>query len=53
MLIAMSAGELPWDQATVNKRAYLQWTNGKHNIHVSPWSKIDNLQLCKQVFKFF
>ncbi|XP_069695563.1 serine/threonine-protein kinase grp isoform X2 [Periplaneta americana] len=44
ILVAMLAGELPWDQPTVECREYMAWKDGKA-VHLTPWSKLDNLAL--------
>ncbi|KAJ1519307.1 hypothetical protein ONE63_004606 [Megalurothrips usitatus] len=44
ILVAMLAGELPWDQPTVDCQEYLAWKDGK-SMGVTPWSKLENMVL--------
>ncbi|GFG38350.1 hypothetical protein Cfor_05695 [Coptotermes formosanus] len=44
ILVAMLAGELPWDQPTGECREYVIWKDGKA-LHQTPWSKLDHLAL--------
>ncbi|XP_034256073.1 serine/threonine-protein kinase grp [Thrips palmi] len=44
ILVAMLAGELPWDKPTVDCPEYLAWKDGK-SMGVTPWSKLDNMIL--------
>ncbi|KAK2566823.1 Serine/threonine-protein kinase Chk1, partial [Acropora cervicornis] len=39
VLVAMLAGELPWDQPTKKYKEYYDWINGR--MHRTPWTKID------------
>ncbi|XP_041373617.1 serine/threonine-protein kinase Chk1-like [Gigantopelta aegis] len=43
ILVALLAGELPWDEPTYGCREYCDWKDCK--ITLSPWKKIDNLAL--------
>ncbi|CAH3175037.1 unnamed protein product [Porites lobata] len=43
VLIAMLAGELPWDQPTKKYKEYVDWTYGR--LHRTPWTKMDPLSL--------
>ncbi|ESO99085.1 hypothetical protein LOTGIDRAFT_173967 [Lottia gigantea] len=43
ILVALLAGELPWDQPTYDCKEYCDWKDCK--ITQSPWCKIDNLAL--------
>ncbi|GAB1601856.1 serine/threonine-protein kinase Chk1-like [Argonauta hians] len=43
ILVAMLAGELPWDEPTNNCLEYSDWN--KSSILNSPWNKIENLAL--------
>lgn len=44
ILVAMLAGELPWDQPTGECKEYMIWKDGKA-LHQTPWSKLDYLAL--------
>lgn len=44
VLVAMLAGELPWDHPTVDCKEYMAWKDGKA-VHRTPWSKLDHLAL--------
>uniref|UniRef100_A0A0K0D0S3 non-specific serine/threonine protein kinase n=1 Tax=Angiostrongylus cantonensis TaxID=6313 RepID=A0A0K0D0S3_ANGCA len=47
VLVAMLAGELPWDSASKDCPAYQEWVNGKVVVtETNPWKKIDNIALC-------
>ncbi|KAL5020551.1 hypothetical protein ScPMuIL_003443 [Solemya velum] len=43
ILVALLAGELPWDEPSYGCREYCDWKDCK--ITLSPWIKIDNLAL--------
>lgn len=43
ILVAMLAGELPWDEPNYGCPEYSDWKDCK--ITVSPWNKVDNLAL--------
>ncbi|PIK56236.1 checkpoint kinase 1 [Apostichopus japonicus] len=43
ILVAMLAGELPWDEPTPECKEYKDWLNKK--IQVSPWKKVDMVAL--------
>ena len=43
ILVALLAGELPWDKPTYDCKEYVSWKDCK--ITMSPWCKIDNLAL--------
>ncbi|KAJ8315939.1 hypothetical protein KUTeg_005953 [Tegillarca granosa] len=43
ILVALLAGELPWDEPTYGCQEYCDWKDCK--ITLSPWNKIDNLAL--------
>ncbi|GIX85872.1 hypothetical protein CEXT_577131 [Caerostris extrusa] len=43
LLVAMLAGELPWNEATKRCDEYLLWNKSEYSI--SPWTKIDNVAL--------
>ncbi|XP_050416175.1 serine/threonine-protein kinase Chk1 [Patella vulgata] len=43
ILVALLAGELPWDEPTYSCKEYCDWKDCK--ITQSPWNKIDNLAL--------
>ncbi|XP_002741282.1 serine/threonine-protein kinase Chk1-like [Saccoglossus kowalevskii] len=43
ILVAMLAGELPWDQPTYDCQEYCDWLDKK--INLTPWSKIDTIVL--------
>ncbi|KAE9413918.1 hypothetical protein Angca_002772 [Angiostrongylus cantonensis] len=46
VLVAMLAGELPWDSASKDCPAYQEWVNGKVVVtETNPWKKIDNIAL--------
>ncbi|XP_046411151.1 serine/threonine-protein kinase grp [Neodiprion fabricii] len=49
ILVAMLAGELPWDQPLAECPEYIAWKEGK--LTLTPWSKLDNtsLSLAKKV----
>ncbi|XP_067009883.2 serine/threonine-protein kinase grp isoform X2 [Anabrus simplex] len=44
ILVAMLAGELPWDQPTSDCLEYVAWKDGKW-ANLTPWSKLDNMAL--------
>ncbi|KAJ8316319.1 hypothetical protein KUTeg_006333 [Tegillarca granosa] len=46
ILVALLAGELPWDEPTYGCQEYCDWKDCK--ITLSPWNKIDNLALSIQ-----
>ncbi|XP_064617026.1 serine/threonine-protein kinase Chk1-like [Liolophura sinensis] len=43
ILVALLAGELPWDEPSYACQEYCDWKEGK--ITLNPWKKIDNLAL--------
>ncbi|XP_014667982.1 PREDICTED: serine/threonine-protein kinase Chk1-like isoform X2 [Priapulus caudatus] len=43
VLVALLAGELPWDQPHYDNKEYYDWK--ECNITLTPWSKINNLAL--------
>ncbi|XP_076112237.1 serine/threonine-protein kinase Chk1-like [Mytilus galloprovincialis] len=43
ILVAMLAGELPWDEPNYGCQEYCNWKDCK--ITLSPWNKVDNLAL--------
>ncbi|CAJ0588201.1 unnamed protein product [Cylicocyclus nassatus] len=46
VLVAMLAGELPWDSASTDCSAYKDWLNGTVVLtETNPWKKIDNTAL--------
>lgn len=46
VLVAMLAGQLPWDQAVPELSIpYRKWTIGNISINRNPWLKIDNVAL--------
>ncbi|KAJ1346334.1 hypothetical protein KIN20_001096 [Parelaphostrongylus tenuis] len=46
VLVAMLAGELPWDSASKDCSAYEKWINGSVVVtETNPWKKIDNTAL--------
>ncbi|KAL7647145.1 UNVERIFIED_CONTAM: hypothetical protein RMT77_002403 [Armadillidium vulgare] len=46
VLVALLAGELPWDEPTFSCPEFLSWKDKDSNfISESPWKKIDNLAL--------
>uniref|UniRef100_A0A1Y1ND55 non-specific serine/threonine protein kinase n=1 Tax=Photinus pyralis TaxID=7054 RepID=A0A1Y1ND55_PHOPY len=44
VLVAMVAGELPWDQPTMDCIEYGHWINDQYLL-ITPWSKIENTLL--------
>nr|CAD7412739.1 unnamed protein product [Timema poppensis] len=44
ILVAMLAGELPWDQPTPDCEEYMAWKDGK-GMNLTPWSKLDKAVL--------
>lgn len=44
ILVAMLAGELPWDKPSFNNKDFIAWKEG-HYVSKTPWSKLDNLAL--------
>nr|CAD7445150.1 unnamed protein product [Timema bartmani] len=44
ILVAMLAGELPWDQPTPDCEEYMAWKDGK-GMNLTPWSKLDTTVL--------
>ncbi|XP_043462969.1 serine/threonine-protein kinase grp [Leptopilina heterotoma] len=44
ILVALLAGELPWDQSSADCPEYEAWKNGKY-VSMTPWKKIDTLSL--------
>ncbi|XP_075224566.1 serine/threonine-protein kinase grp isoform X1 [Lycorma delicatula] len=45
ILVAMLAGELPWDKPTSECAEYLLWKDSNQYVDHTPWSKIDNTAL--------
>ena len=43
ILVAMLAGELPWDAPSSSNREYSDWKD--HKIFLPPWTKLDNVVL--------
>ncbi|KAK7590665.1 hypothetical protein V9T40_002278 [Parthenolecanium corni] len=43
-LVALLAGELPWDKPTCNCAEYASWKSNRY-MQITPWSKIDTLAL--------
>ncbi|KAI8514978.1 Serine/threonine-protein kinase Chk1 [Branchiostoma belcheri] len=43
VLVAMMAGELPWDEPTYTCREYCDWLDKKYQL--TPWNKIDTVPL--------
>merc|ERR1712142_41019 len=43
ILVAMLAGELPWDAPCDTNREFADWND--HKVFLSPWSKLDNVVL--------
>lgn len=43
ILVAMLAGELPWDEPTYSCKEFSDWLDKK--MHLSPWKKIDTTPL--------
>ena len=52
VLVAMLAGELPWDKPSLECDDFVAWI--KNNYHRSPWCKIENsaLSLIKNVLNY-
>ncbi|XP_076678572.1 serine/threonine-protein kinase grp [Andrena cerasifolii] len=50
ILVALLAGELPWDQSSAECPEYMAWRSGKY-MSLTPWKKLDNssLSLIKNV----
>ncbi|XP_018050813.1 PREDICTED: serine/threonine-protein kinase grp isoform X2 [Atta colombica] len=44
ILVALLAGELPWDQPLAECPEYIAWKNGKY-MSLTPWKKLDNSSL--------
>ncbi|XP_011694400.1 PREDICTED: serine/threonine-protein kinase grp isoform X2 [Wasmannia auropunctata] len=44
ILVALLAGELPWDQPQAECPEYIAWQDGKY-MSLTPWKKLDNLSL--------
>lgn len=44
ILVALLAGELPWDEADVNCPEYKAWREARH-LELTPWKKIDSTSL--------
>ncbi len=49
ILVALLAGELPWDSPSLRCRHFADWKE-KRNLDRSPWNKIDIVALCKGSF---
>ncbi|XP_068732386.1 serine/threonine-protein kinase Chk1-like [Montipora capricornis] len=49
VLVAMLAGELPWDQPTRQYKEYADWTDGQ--MHRTPWTKmsLESLEFLKKI----
>ena len=45
VMIVFFFAELPWDEPTYGCQEYCDWKDCK--ITLTPWSKIDNMVLCK------
>jgi len=43
ILVAMLAGELPWDAPSESNREFCDWKD--HKIFLPPWTKLDNVAL--------
>ncbi|XP_015432470.1 PREDICTED: serine/threonine-protein kinase grp [Dufourea novaeangliae] len=50
ILVALLAGELPWDQSLAECPEYMAWTDGKY-MSLTPWKKLDtsSLSLIKNI----
>ncbi|XP_034193551.1 serine/threonine-protein kinase grp isoform X1 [Osmia lignaria lignaria] len=44
ILVALLAGELPWDQSLAECPEYMAWRDGKY-MSLTPWKKLDNSSL--------
>ncbi|XP_008553798.1 serine/threonine-protein kinase grp [Microplitis demolitor] len=44
ILVALLAGELPWDEADANCPEYKAWREARH-LELTPWKKIDSTSL--------
>ncbi|XP_066586977.1 serine/threonine-protein kinase grp [Prorops nasuta] len=44
ILVALLAGELPWDQSSAEYPEYTAWREGKY-LQFTPWKKLDNSSL--------
>ncbi|XP_017886300.1 serine/threonine-protein kinase grp isoform X1 [Ceratina calcarata] len=44
ILVALLAGELPWDQSVADCEEYMAWRDGKY-MSLTPWKKLDNISL--------
>ncbi|XP_063235978.1 serine/threonine-protein kinase grp isoform X2 [Bacillus rossius redtenbacheri] len=44
ILVAMLAGELPWDQPTTDCPEYAAWKENRY-LHITPWSKLEPVVL--------
>ncbi|KAG7200518.1 hypothetical protein KM043_001082 [Ampulex compressa] len=44
ILVALLAGELPWDQSLAECPEYVAWRDGKY-MSLTPWKKLDNVSL--------
>lgn len=45
ILVAMLAGELPWDQPSIGCTEYVTWKSNERWTTTTPWSKINTLAL--------
>lgn len=45
ILVALLCGELPWDEPSMECEGFRHWK--EHKFFEAPWSKLDNLTLCK------
>ena len=51
VLVALLAGELPWDKPTAECDEYRDWRdNRKEAVFRSPWSKMSNSALCEYLY---
>eukprot|EP00058_Branchiostoma_floridae_P027977 XP_002613468.1 hypothetical protein BRAFLDRAFT_71929 [Branchiostoma floridae] len=51
VLVAMMAGELPWDEPTYTCREYCDWLDKKYQL--TPWNKIDTVPLERKTFMLY
>ncbi|XP_017014083.1 serine/threonine-protein kinase grp [Drosophila takahashii] len=45
ILVTMLAGELPWDQPSINCTEFINWKDNDHWQLQTPWSKLDTLAI--------
>ncbi|UXI19800.1 hypothetical protein NH340_JMT05743 [Sarcoptes scabiei] len=50
VLLVMLSGELPWTEATLKDRLFLEWYKGNLNLHVGPWCKIETIAFINNQF---